>query len=267
MKDAHSDPSHRKFAGKSGSSSISRRLNGKAAATTSHFPNPRHAGAPLHRRPLLTATSLATTAVVLLIAGFFLVPTASSAAETAIAQCNGIQNVGGQAVECDVTVVNNLDLATDVASSTVTVEVCQGAANDPATLTCTGPTTTTYNQLTTSVDQCNGSGSGGGGTVTCNVTITNNITGSATTSPATIDQCNGSGGDGGTEPTVVCTPLGNTTDATITQCNDSGNGGGGPCACSAQSSRPLRHQHCLSPSTSATGPATAEAPRWNALCH
>ena len=104
---------------------------------------------------------------------------------------------------------------------------CHGAANAPPT--CTGPTTTPSDQLTTSVDQCNGSGNGGGGTVTCNVTIINNITGSATTSPTTIKQCNSSGTGGGTQPTVVCAPGGNTTNATVDQCNYSGTGGGATC--------------------------------------
>ena len=58
-------------------------------------------------------------AVVLLIAGLLFVPTASSAAETAIAQCNGTDNVGGKAVACDVEVVNNINLATGEASSAV----------------------------------------------------------------------------------------------------------------------------------------------------
>jgi len=52
----------------------------------------------------------------------------ASAANVAVSQCNGTDNVGGRAVQCDVTVVNNLDLATGVTSSTLTLRVCSGAA-------------------------------------------------------------------------------------------------------------------------------------------
>ncbi len=150
---------------------------------------------------------------------------AGAASPAAVNQCNGTDNVGGQAVACSVSVINNLDLGTGAASSTVTLTECHGAAN--AAPTCTNTPITHPNQLTTTVTQCNGSGSGGGGTVTCSVRVTNNITGTASTSPASIDQCNGSGAGGGTQPTVACTPIGNTTNATITQCDNSGNGGGG----------------------------------------
>jgi hypothetical protein len=152
------------------------------------------------------------------------VTAAAPAPGAAVKQCNGTDNVGGQAVACKVTVTNNLDLNTGDTGSTVEVQQCHGAAN--AALTCTNDVTPS-DQLTTSVDQCNGSGSGGGGTVNCEVRIVNNITGPGLPVPATIDQCNGSGAGGGTQPTVSCDPIGNTTDATITQCNDSGNGGGG----------------------------------------
>ncbi len=150
--------------------------------------------------------------------------TTAAVAAPAINQCNGTDNAGGQGVTCTVTVINNLNVATGAASSTVTVNECHGAANAP--LTCT-PTTTSFTSLVTSVTQCDGSGNGGGGAVRCSVEIINNITGTATTTEATINQCNGSGTGGGTPPTVVCTPSGATTGATITQCNGSGNGGGG----------------------------------------
>ncbi len=148
----------------------------------------------------------------------------ASAAVRAINQCNGSDNVGGLAVTCSVTVVNNLNFTTGRVSSVVTVQECHGAAR--AALPCT-TTITPSNQLTTTVTQCNGSGSGGGGTVTCAVHIVNNITGAATATGATVNQCNGSGTGGGTQPTLLCDPTGNTTNATITECNGSGNGGGG----------------------------------------
>lgn len=150
----------------------------------------------------------------------------SAAANTSIIQCNGTDNVGGQAVECSVDIINNLDMSTGVTSSTVTVSECHGAANVP--LTCPAGVTTASSDLVTAVDQCNGSGNGGGGNVRCNVTITNNITGNASVTPATVNQCNSAGTGGGTAPTTNCDPYpANTTNATVTQCNGSGNGGGG----------------------------------------
>jgi hypothetical protein len=142
----------------------------------------------------------------------------------AVNQCNGTDNVGGQAVACTVNVINTLNLATGIASTQVTGTECHGAAHAPPTCI---PWTAPSNQLTTSVTQCNGSGSGGGGTVTCTVGIVNEIVGNSTTSPATVNQCNGTAQGGGTQPTLVCDPIGNTTNASFTQCNGSGNGGGG----------------------------------------
>jgi hypothetical protein len=148
----------------------------------------------------------------------------ASAAET-IAQCNNVANTGGLGLNCDVTVTNNLNVTTGVASSTVTVKECHAAANTAPTC----PTSTTsYDALTTSVNQCNYAASGGGSSVICNVHVTNNITGAASTgvTGATVDQCNGSGAEG-SAPTLNCDPFpASTTGATITQCNGSVNGGG-----------------------------------------
>lgn len=186
-----------------------------------------HATAPLpllrsHRRGILQA--LTFTLAVVLALGLMPVGTATAAPLT-VAQCNGIANVGGQGIDCSVTIVNTFDAATGLGSSTVTVQSCTGAAN--AANTCVGPTTTAFPDVTTTVDQCNGSASGGGGTATCTVTITNNITAGATPVAATVRQCIGSGTGGGTAPTTVCDPVSNTTGATVDQCNGSGNGGGG----------------------------------------
>ncbi len=63
----------------------------------------------------------------------------------AINQCNGLENVGGQAISCTVDVTNNLNLATGVVSSSVSGTSCTGAAN--AALTCI-PWTAPSNQLT-----------------------------------------------------------------------------------------------------------------------
>jgi hypothetical protein len=160
----------------------------------------------------------------------------ATVAETtnSIDQCNGTDNVGGQGLNCEVTVTNNLNLDTGATTSTVTVKECHGAANTAGA--CTN-TTTEDNTLTTSITQCDGSGKGGGGTEACSVIVINNMTGTAealatNTSPpptdVTVNQCNDSGTGGGTEPTTNCNPYpASTTGATITQCNGSGNGGGG----------------------------------------
>lgn len=141
----------------------------------------------------------------------------------AVQQCNGVDDGGGQGTVCSVTVVNNYDIGTGAATSTVTVVDCHGAAN---TVLICAPVTTTFTQLTTSVNQCNYSGNGGGASMECSVSVINNIVGTATATAATINQCVGSGGGGGATP-LACSPLQSTTNATITQCNDSVNGGGG----------------------------------------
>ena len=167
----------------------------------------------------------ATFLVLSLIAALSVLLVPAALAQTSFSQCNGVDNVGGQAVECHYTVTNNLD--GDSTSSTVTLEECHGAANDPPTMVC-NTTTTNSGDLVTSVDQCNGSGNGGGGTVTCTVDVTNYIVGTVTPTSATVNQCNASGTGGGTEPTILCDPYpANTSGANVTQCNESGNGGGG----------------------------------------
>jgi hypothetical protein len=152
-------------------------------------------------------------------------PSAGAATPAAVNQCNGTDDAGGQAVACTVSVINNVDLGTGLSSSRVTVTECHGAANvEPS---CATTVKNRPGQPVTSVTQCNGSGNGGGGTVTCVVEVLNNITGTTAGGPASINQCIGSGTGGGIEPTILCTPLGSTTDAVVDQCNSSGNGGGG----------------------------------------
>jgi hypothetical protein len=149
---------------------------------------------------------------------------AAAQARLAVNQCNGVDNTPGLATECHVTVVNNLNTATGATSSTLSVRECHGAAR--ARLTCT-QSVTPSTQLVSSVTQCNDSANGGGGTVECTVRVTNNITGEAETEPATVNQCVGSGGGGGANP-LMCDPYpASTTNATITQCNGSANEGGG----------------------------------------
>mgnify|MGYP000137204180 CR=1 FL=1 len=152
-------------------------------------------------------------------------PDSALAAES-VSQCNGVDNTGGLGLVCEVTVVNNLDLATGVESSTVTTTECHGAANSEPS-SCVGPTVVSYDSLTTDVNQCNGSENGGGSSIICSVHVVNNITGGDAPTGASVNQCNGSGEGGGTEPTLNCDPYPATTSgATVTQCNGSVNGGG-----------------------------------------
>ena len=174
---------------------------------------------------LLAAMMLAVLALT------FAAPASSASAAEAIAQCNGIDNSGGLGINCEVTVTNNLDITTGVASSTVTVKDCGGSAR--VVTDCT-TSTTSYDSLTTSVNQCNGATNGGGAVATCSVSVVNNITGGSTSdiTAATVNQCNTTGEGGGA--VLICDPFpASTTDATITQCNNSTNGGGGTVTCTA----------------------------------
>ncbi len=147
-------------------------------------------------------------------------------------QCDGEMNGGGTEVACTVTVVNYVTAAgalSTTPSSTLTMTRCVGASGPLSTLTCT-TTTTTSSQPVTTIDQCNGSGNGGGGTVICTVTVTNHFTGSpAAFTPATVYQGVGSVITGTGAPgtlTPVNTPgITSIAAATVGQCNNSGNGG------------------------------------------
>jgi hypothetical protein len=179
-----------------------------------------------HMKQYLDLKSSRTILALFLIASVisltFVVAPPSASAAPAVLQCNGTDNVGYEAVECDYKVTNVVD--NGVTSSTVESKECHGSTT--ATLTCSTSVVTSPD-LVTSIDQCNGSGNGGYGRVVCNVEVINMISGAFTTSPATVNQCVGSGGGGGTEPTITCQPYpAIAIDATVDQCNGSGEGGG-----------------------------------------
>jgi hypothetical protein len=151
-----------------------------------------------------------------------------------INQCNNItaSNVGGQGVSCTVTVVNFVTAGGSATGTpnTITVTICSGAAGPigAGAGTC-ATTTTTSAQPVTQVTQCDGVANGGGGVLICSVTMTNNISGSATATPANVYQCIGSVITGPGAP-GTCTPVNtpgitSVTAATVGQCNGSGNGG------------------------------------------
>jgi len=171
------------------------------------------------------ATLMATVGFAALLALAPTGVTSSASAAAPVSQCNGILNADAQQIECQVVIENTLNLADNTQSSVVTVSACTGAPG--GALTCLPPTSTPSSTLTTSVDQCNGSGNAGGSVLICAVQITNIIIGAAQTTPATVNQCAGSG-EGGGESTLNCDSYDTTTGATITQCNGSVNGGGAP---------------------------------------
>lgn len=171
--------------------------------------------------PVVGVGALAT---MLAVGVFATPPSASAAPPTALSQCNGVFNAAAADVECHVVIANTLDLVNGTESAVATVTICIGA---PAAAICGVPTVSNYDSLITSVTQCNSSGNAGGSTIICDVAVTNTIVGGTTPTPATVNQCIGSGTGGGGD-TLLCGPLQNTTNATITQCNGSGNGGGAP---------------------------------------
>ena len=238
--------------------------------------HPTHIGS--RRKWFPTSIALALTAGGLAFGLLSQTSHPASAAAAPVAQCNNdtASNVGGQGIACIVTIDNYVTGTGVIAAtppSTVTVTRCVGAAGPIAAGagTCT-TTTTTSAEPVTLVQQCNGSGNGGGGVVRCSVTVINHFSGSPTVAPApaaiyqcvgsvitgtgapgtctpantpgvtsvtaaTVGQCNGSG-NGGTSVGFVCTVTTGSTETStlavnIDQCNGSGNGGGALVTCTA----------------------------------
>lgn len=218
-------------------------------------------------------------------------------AETTAAQCNGEMNGGGTQVACTVVISQYLTASGSLApspASTMTMTRCVGASGPVSTLTCT-TTVTTLTSPATTVQQCNGSGNGGGGTVRCSVTVANHFIGSpgpilgaliyqcvgsvitgtgapgictpantpgvTSVSAATVGQCNGSG-NGGTSVGFVCTVNGpstmtETVRVNVDQCNDSGNGGGALVICEATVTNDVIPADTPTATTTASTTATA----------
>jgi hypothetical protein len=183
---------------------------------------------------------------ILLVVGLLLVGSlataggASAAAAAPTTTCgNAVLNVGGQGLICRITVVNTI--RGTGGTSRVTIRACEGSAGDP-NAACT-TTVTNLTKLVTSVNQCNGSINGGGGTLRCSVQVINRFIGRSTgATAATVNQCVGSSQGGGID--IICDPTpASTTGATITQCNGSGNGGGlvAGSTCTASGTKPSSH--------------------------
>jgi hypothetical protein len=187
----------------------------------------RPARSELIRRYLVVAVVVATAFGALVLGGFFGVQVASAAATApAATQCDppAFPTGAGFQVTCTIA-INQTVSSAGATASTVTATACLAAAGVTPPSGCT-TTVTTSNQLVTSVDQCNGIVVGGGSNVTCSVSVVDTVPTGAPTPGVTVDQCIGSGTGGGTQPTLLCDPVGSTTNATVTQCNGSGNGGG-----------------------------------------
>ena len=162
------------------------------------------------------------TAGLLLVGSLAVATGASAAAAVPTTTCdNGVFGGGGKGVICRITVVNRITGSGGTAK--VTIRECHGDAD--AENTCT-LTTTNLTGLVTSVNQCNGTVNGGGGSLHCSVQVINNFIGFRPgVTAATVNQCVGSSAGGGIK--LICDPFpANTTGATITQCNGSVNGGG-----------------------------------------
>jgi hypothetical protein len=116
-----------------------------------------------------------------------------SHAVTGVTQCNGSINGGGGTLLCSVFVTNNF-VGFNPSVTAVTVNQCVGSVTTGTVMVCSPyPATTTGATIT----QCNGSGNGGGTSLTC--------TASGTQSAGLvvkINQCNGSTNGGGTR--TVC---------------------------------------------------------------
>jgi hypothetical protein len=179
------------------------------------------------RRCLIVVVVTVMALGALVLGGFFGTQVASAAATApAAAQCDppAFPTGAGFQVTCTITIDDTVTSA-GVSSSTVTATACLAAAGVTPPSGCT-TTVTTSNQLVTSVDQCNGIVVGGGSNLTCDVSVVDTVPTGAATSDVTVNQCIGSGTGGGTQPTFLCAPVGSTTNAVVTQCNGSGNGGG-----------------------------------------
>ena len=170
--------------------------------------------------------SLATllTGSLLLIGSLAFTSGASAATFGPTTSCsNGVDNTPGLGLICAITITNTFTGSGGRAR--VTIRECHGAAGDP-TAACT-VTTRNLTRAVTQVTQCNDSINGGGGTLRCSVSVTNNyVDRSPGATAATVNQCVGSGELGGIGTTILCDPFpATTTGATITQCNGSANGG------------------------------------------
>jgi hypothetical protein len=157
-------------------------------------------------------------------------PTVAQASTMTVDQCNvHVPGVAGAttALKCTVTVVNTVSGTSTRSRTTVTRLCTLGPCSTP-----NGTFVTDSVSLVTDIRQCNGSDNDASHAITCYVNVINNIgRGTPAAQPlsaATVNQCVGSGTGGG--GVLSCSPS-SATGTTVTQCNGSGNGGGGKVHC------------------------------------
>ncbi|MEP7192851.1 MAG: hypothetical protein ABI903_08285 [Actinomycetota bacterium] len=190
------------------------------------IPAPVSASRPVWRS-LLAALIMLTGGFSL--AGLAL-PTAAQASTRAIDQCNvHVPGTAGAttALNCTVTVVNTISGTSTRSRTTVTRLCTLGPCSTP-----NGTFVTDSVSLVTVIRQCNGSDNDAGHAIRCYVNVVNNIErGTSNAQPLTaptVNQCVGSGTGGG--GVLDCSPS-TATGTNVTQCNGSGNGGGGALHC------------------------------------
>ena len=126
---------------------------------------------------------------------------------TVIQQCNGSDNDASHAISCYVNVINNIGSGTSLAQplTAPTVNQCVGSGTGGGGVLRCSPSTATG----TTVTQCNGSGNGGGGAVRCTVDPRSKVSRAI---PITVKQCNGSGNPGGAVLTCYASVITRITD-------------------------------------------------------
>jgi hypothetical protein len=208
-----------------------RRASSSSGTETTDSPSRPRAGRV--RRSLVVAVAAGTAVASLALIGLSTATVASAAPTGApgVSQCNPPETPIAPALQetCIVTVVNTTS-ASGATSSTTTTSSCLAAPGvySPSCPLSLGPnlgpivTTTSSNQLVTSVNQCNNITEVGGSNVYCNVNVINDVPVGTSTAAVTVDQCIGSA----TTSTENCNPTSSTTGATVTQCNGSATGGG-----------------------------------------
>jgi hypothetical protein len=126
---------------------------------------------------------------------------------TVIRQCNGSDNDASHAIKCYVSVINNIGRGTSVAAplTAPTVNQCVGSGTGGGGVLDCSPSSATGTTLT----QCNGSGNGGGGAVHCTVDPRSTVSRAI---PITVKQCNGTGNPGGSVLTCYASVITRITD-------------------------------------------------------
>jgi hypothetical protein len=157
-------------------------------------------------------------------------PAPAQASTMGVDQCNGHgPGVGGATtmMKCTVTVVNTIS-GTRTYSRTTVTRLCKlGPCSTP-----NGTFITDSVALVTLISQCNTSDNDAAHSITCYVNVVNNIgagtPGARPLRAPTVNQCVGSGTGGG--GMVTCKPA-SAGGTTLSQCNGSGNGGNGTVRC------------------------------------